>query len=337
MIDLSVIWAAVIGFGIIMYVLLDGFDLGIGILFPFIKSPADKDVMMNSIAPLWDGNETWLVLGGAGLLAAFPKAYATLLSALYLPLIFFLLGLILRGVAFEFRFKAQKHKYLWDYSFATGAFIATFMQGIVLGNFVQGLPLVNGVYTGTAYSWISPFSLFTGIALVIGYALLGSTWLIMKTEGNLQSWCNKVAKKLLWVLVFFIASISIWTPLHQPEIATRWFSWPNIIYLSPVPLHTALLTAALFWSLRTRHEIMPFICSIGLFILSYTGLAISLWPYAVPRSMTIWEAASPPSSQLFTLTGVLFLIPLILAYTLHSYWVFRGKTSDAQYYDPHNH
>lgn len=326
MIDLSVIWAAVIGFGIIMYVILDGFDLGIGILFPWVKSQAHKDIMMHSIAPLWDGNETWLVLGGAGLFAAFPRAYATVLSALYLPLILFLVGLILRGVAFEFRFKTLKHKYIWDYSFALGSILATFMQGILLGHFVEGLPFNNGRYAGTAYSWLTPFSLMTGLAMVFGYALLGATWLIMKTEDELQRWCNKIARKLIWVLLFFVVLVSLWTPMMQPEIASRWFSWPNILYLSPVPVHTVLLALGLFWSLRTRHEIMPFICSIGLFILSYTGLAISLWPYVVPRTMTIWDAASPPDSQLFTLTGVLFLLPIILAYTLHSYWVFRGKT-----------
>lgn len=331
MIDLSVIWAGVIGFGIIMYVILDGFDLGIGILFPFVKNHQHKDIMMSSIAPLWDGNETWLVMGGAGLLAAFPKAYATVLSALYLPLILFLFGLILRGVAFEFRFKAVKYKYIWDYSFAVGSILATFMQGMVLGLFVEGLPFVAGKYAGTAYSWLTPFSIMTGLALLAGYSLLGATWLIMKTEGDLQSWCNRTARKLLFIVMAFILVVSLWTPLMQPAIAARWFSWPNILYFSPVPLHTGLLLLGLYWSLRSRHEIMPFLCSIGLFVLSYTGLAISLWPYVVPRVMTIWEAASPPDSQLFTLTGVLFLIPLILGYTLHSYWVFRGKTQGETY------
>ncbi len=332
-VDTSVIWAAVIGFGLIMYVILDGFDLGIGILFPFVHSHEQKDMMMNSIAPLWDGNETWLVLGGAGLFAAFPKAYAIVLSALYLPLILFLMGLILRGVAFEFRFKATRHRYLWDWSFAGGAFLATFMQGMVLGHFVEGLPVVDGKYMGGAYGWLTPFSVMSGLALVCGYALLGATWLIMKTEQSLQLWCYKVASRLMWLLLLFILAVSLWTPLTQPAIAERWFSWPNILYFIPVPVHTTLLSIALFWSLRAKREYLPFICSIGLFILCYTGFVISIWPYAVPRAITIWQAASPPASQLFTLTGVLFLIPIILAYTLHAYWVFRGKvTSDSHYH-----
>lgn len=332
--DLSLAWAAIIGFGIIMYVILDGFDLGIGLLFFLVKKPEHKDVMMNSIAPLWDGNETWLVLGGAGLFAAFPKAYATILPALYLPLIFFLFGLILRGIAFEFRFKAIRTQWIWDLSFAFGAILATFMQGIVLGRFIEGFPIMDGKYIGTTFAWFTPFSIMAGIALICGYALLGATWLIIKTENELQEWCRKKAFLFMFLTVFFIVLVSIWTPIAQPAIAERWFSWPNIIYLSPVPVYTGVLAVTLFWSLIKKNEYLPFISSIGLFILSYTGLAISLWPYIVPRVMTIWEAASQPESQLFTLTGVLFLIPLILIYTVHAYWVFRGKVQhkDAYYH-----
>jgi cytochrome d ubiquinol oxidase subunit II len=333
MLDLSVIWAGIIGFGVIMYVILDGFDLGVGILFPFARKSADKDTMMNSVAPLWDGNETWLVLGGVGLFAAFPKAYAMILPALYLPLILFLFGLILRGVSFEFRFKSFRRQYLWDAAFAGGSILATFMQGIVLGRFIEGFPIVDGKYIGETFSWLSPFSILTGFGLLAGYALLGSTWLIVKTEGKLQEWCRRLALKLMFVLLGFIALVSAWTPLAYPVIAARWFDWPNILYFSPVPLHTVLLAIGLFWGLRRKAEYLPFLCSIGLFILSYTGLAISLWPYIVPRVMTIQEAASPPSSQLFVLTGVLFLLPVILAYTVHTYWVFRGKTSAG--YDHH--
>lgn len=332
LIDLSVIWAAIIGFGIIMYVILDGFDLGIGILFPFVKNKTDKDSMMNSIAPLWDGNETWLVLGGAALFAAFPKAYAVILPALYLPFILFLVGLILRGVAFEFRFKATQHQYLWDWSFAAGSILATFMQGIVLGRFVEGFPIVDGKYMGTAYSWVTAFSVMTGVGLLCGYALLGATWLIIKTEGKLQMWCNKIAHYLMFGLLFFIGLVSLWTPIAQPAIGDRWFSYPNILYFSPVPIHTFLLSLALFWSLRCKKEVLPFLCTIGLFILSYVGLAISLWPYIVPRVMTLWQAAADPASQLFTLVGVLFLLPFILAYTAHAYWVFRGKVSMQEHY-----
>lgn len=330
--DLSLAWAAIIGFGVIMYVILDGFDLGIGILFFFVKKSAHKDVMMNSIAPVWDGNETWLVLGGAGLFAAFPKAYAVILPALYLPIMFFLLGLILRGISFEFRFKATHRQWVWDFSFAFGALLATFMQGIVLGRFVEGFPIVAGKYIGTAYAWLTPFSMMTGIALICGYALLGATWLIIKVEGELQAWCRQKALWLMFLTLFFIGIVSLWTPLKEPAIAARWFSWPNIIYLSPVPVYTVVIAATLFWSLIKKADYLPFICSIGLFLLAYLGLGISLWPYIVPRVMTIWEAASPPESQLFILTGVLFLIPLILIYTIHAYWVFRGKVKSHDAY-----
>jgi cytochrome bd ubiquinol oxidase subunit II len=323
--DLPLIWAGIIGFGVLMYVLLDGFDLGIGILFPFIKAQKHKDVMMQSIAPIWDGNETWLVLGGVGLFSAFPKAYSTILPALYLPLVLFLLGLILRGVSFEFRFKATRLRRLWDWTFAGGAILATFMQGIVLGRFIQGFPIVDGRYAGKSFDWLTPFSVVTGIGLIMGYALLGATWLIIKTEGELQEWCRRAALRLMFAVLFFIGVISLWTPLLQPAIAERWFSLPNILYFLPVPVHTCVLALTLFVSLRKRWEYMPFIASVGLFFLSYTGLAISLWPYIVPRVMTIWQAASPPESQLFVLTGVLLLMPFVLAYTIHSYWVFRGK------------
>lgn len=330
--DLPLIWTAIIGFGIWMYVLLDGFDLGIGILFPFAKTSEHKDVMMNSIAPLWDGNETWLVLGGAALFAAFPKAYAMILPALYLPLILFLFGLILRGIAFEFRFKETKRQYIWDWSFAAGAILATFMQGIVLGCFIEGLPIVDGHYIGRGFDWLTPFSVMSGCGLIAGHALLGATWLVMKTEGELQEWCRKMALRLMFFVLGFIVLVSVWTPLTHPFIAQRWFSFPNILYLAPVPVHTAGVAMVLYLSLHRKHEYLPFLCSIGLFFLSYTGLAISLWPYIVPRVMTIWEAASPPESQLFTLTGVLLLIPVVLAYTVHSYWVFRGKVSKGEGY-----
>jgi cytochrome d ubiquinol oxidase subunit II len=329
---LPLIWAMIIGFGIVMYVLLDGFDLGIGILFLFNKKAEHRDIMMNSIAPLWDGNETWLVLGGMGLLAAFPKAYAMILPALYLPLIFFLFGLILRGVAFEFRFKATKHQYIWDWSFAAGAILATFMQGIVLGRFVEGFPMVDGKYIGTINAWFTPFSITTSLGLLTGYGLLGATWLIVKTEGELQEWCRKITWWLAAGTLLFIVIVSIWTPLAQPAIAQRWFAWPNLLYLSPIPFYTGMAAIALFWSLWKKHEYMPFISSIGLFLLAFFGLGISIWPYIVPRVMTIWKAASPPNSQLFILTGALFLIPMILAYTVHAYWIFRGKVKTEDYY-----
>jgi cytochrome bd-type quinol oxidase subunit 2 len=329
-VDLSIIWALIIGFSVMMYVLLDGFDLGVGILFLFVKKSSQRSIFLRSITPVWDGNETWLVLGGSSLLAAFPMAYAFILSAFYLPIILFLIGLILRGIAIEFHPKESKIQYLWDYSFAGGSFLATFMQGIILGRFVEGFAIDNGEIIGQSLNWWTPFSVMTGCGLIVGYALLGSTWLIMKTHGLLQEWCRSTALKLMFLMLIFIITVSIWTPIASPEIAQRWFSYPNILYFMPVPLHTAITAIILYFSLRSGREYLPFICSIGLFFLSYTGLVISLWPYIVPRVLTIWQAASAYESQLFTLIGVLFLLPIILLYTVHSYWVFRGKVGSEE-------
>lgn len=324
---LTLVWFGIIAFGVIMYVLMDGFVLGIGILSRWTDSEDQRDIMMNSVAPIWDGNETWLVLGGASLLAAFPIAYSVILSALYLPLLFMLIALIFRGVAFEFRFKAEKSKYLWNIAFFGGSVLATFAQGVVLGALVQGIEVTNRQYAGGTFDWLNPFSLVVGIALISGYALLGSTWLIIKTEGELQDRAYRISVRLTMVVVGFIALISIWVPFLDPEIAERWFSWPNIALLSPVPLLVALLAYGLYQAEQKRLTYRPFILSIGLFLLSYLGLAISIWPSIIPPDISIWEAASPPESQLFLLVGMLFLIPVILVYTAWSYWVFRGKVT----------
>jgi len=325
--DLPLIWAGIIAFGVFMYVLMDGFDLGVGILFPLAPSDAGRDAMMNSVAPVWDGNETWLVLGGAGLLAAFPLAYAVILPALYLPVILMLIALIFRGVAFEFRFKANRSRWLWDSAFNGGSLVATFAQGIVLGAFIQGFEVSGRDYAGGPFAWLTPFSLLCGVALISGYALLGSTWLIMKTEGELQDWAYRLTLPLLAAVLVFVGVVSIWTPLMSSEIAQRWFSWPNIAYLSPVPLATALVTLTLYRAVARRAEVLPFLMAMTLFLLSYAGLGISLWPNVVPPDISIWEAASPPETQVFLLVGVVFLLPLILSYTAYSYYVFRGKAS----------
>ncbi|HEX5126972.1 MAG TPA: cytochrome d ubiquinol oxidase subunit II, partial [Rhodocyclaceae bacterium] len=325
-IDLSLLWAIIILFGIMMYVIMDGFDLGIGILFPFLPQREDRDVMMNTVAPIWDGNETWLVLGGAGLMAAFPLAYSIILSAFYLPLMLMLLGLVFRGVAFEFRFRSTNNKRnIWDAAFAGGSITATFFQGVTLGGFVDGIPVRDGAYAGGALAWITPFALFTGLGLVAAYALLGSTWLIMKTEGALQARMRQLAKYLCWILLAVIAIISIWTPLSHTAIAERWFSFPNLILFSPVPI---LVCVAAYWLLRTvgnGAHTAPFLLTLALIFLGYSGLGISLWPNIVPPSMSIWQAAGPPQSQGFALVGALFVIPIILAYTAFGYWIFRGK------------
>ncbi|OJV13522.1 MAG: cytochrome d ubiquinol oxidase subunit II [Alphaproteobacteria bacterium 33-17] len=328
---LPIIWSIIIGIGVVIYVILDGFDLGIGILFPFIEHDEHKDMMMNSIAPLWDGNETWLILGGAALFGAFPVAYSVILPAMYIPLTIFLVGIILRGVAFEFRFKSHSSKLVWDYMFAAGSTIMTFGQGIVLGTFVQGMKIENLEYVGGSFDWLSTFSVFCGFALVCGYALLGSTWIIMKTDGELQAEMRAKSKKLSMVLFVSIGIISLWTPLMQDDIAKRWFSIPNFLFLAPVPLITLFVAYNLVTSLD-KGESKPFFMTILLFIMSYLGLAISIWPYVVPRGITIWEAASPVDSQLFTLVGTLIILPFILFYTYKVYMVFRGKVKIGEGY-----
>jgi cytochrome d ubiquinol oxidase subunit II len=331
-IDLTLIWAGIIAFAVFMYVLMDGFDLGVGILFPFAPREADRDTMMNSVAPFWDGNETWLVLGGGGLLAAFPLAYAIILPALYLPLLIMLIALIFRGVAFEFRFKANTSKHLWDKSFHYGSLTATFTQGVALGAFIQGFEVQGRDYVGGPFAWASWFSLITGLGLIAGYALLAAGWLILKTDGALQAWAYKLAKPLLLAVLGFIAVVSIATPLAKPDIAARWFSWPNIALLSPVPLITLALAIGIWRALEARREKRPFVFTMGLFALSYLGLAISLWPKVVPPDITIWQAAAARESQIFMLVGASVLIPIMLAYIAYNYWVFRGKVRGEGYH-----
>ena len=332
-IDLALIWAVIILFSIMMYVVMDGFDLGIGILYPFFKDKDERDVMMNTVAPVWDGNETWLVLGGAGLMAAFPQAYAVVLSAFYLPLIFMLMGLIFRGVAFEFRFKAREHeRHFWDKAFIGGSVVATFFQGVTLGAYIQGVPVLNRAYAGGALDWVSGFSLFTGAGLVVAYALLGSTWLIMKTDGALQDRAYAITRKLVWVLLAVIAAISVWTPLTHAAIASRWFSLPNLFWFAPVPLLVLASAWLLQRSVGLKHQARPFLYTLALVFLGYSGLGISLWPNIIPPSISIWQAASPPQSLGFTLVGALLIIPVILAYTVWAYYVFRGKVSHGDGY-----
>jgi len=331
-IDLPLVWAAIIAFAVFMYVVMDGFDLGIGILFPAFRAEADRDTMMNSVAPVWDGNETWLVLGGGGLMAAFPLAYATILPALYLPLILMLVGLIFRGIAFEFRFKAERHRYLWDASFVAGSLLATFAQGIALGAFIQGFHVEGRSFAGGPFDWLTPFSLFAGLALIAGYATLGCAWLILKTEGALQNRAWALMRPLGLALLAAIAVVSGWTPLAHPEIAARWFTVPNIFYLWPVPLAVAALALALWRAVATHRERAPFPLTLALFALGYIGLGISLWPNVVPPRISIWEAASAPATQSFMLYGVAVLVPLILGYTAYSYRVFRGKVTGASYH-----
>ncbi|MBN9041929.1 MAG: cytochrome d ubiquinol oxidase subunit II [Rhizobiales bacterium 62-47] len=325
LIDIPMIWAFIIAFAVFVYVVMDGFDLGLGMLFPLFPHKRDRDVMMNSVAPVWDGNETWLVLGGGGLFAAFPLAYAVLMPALYTPMIAMLIGLVFRGVAFEFRWRSQRERNRWDVAFAGGSLLAALAQGIALGAILQGVHVEGRAYAGGWWDWLTPFSVLTGIALVIGYALLGATWLVMKTTGDLREKAYHLSWWLLFAMLAAIGTVSLATPFLDVEYARRWFTWPNILFTAPVPIAVAAVTALLLRSLALRQDYRPFFLALALFALSYAGLGISMYPYIVPRSITIWQGAAPHNSQVFMLVGVAVLVPIILAYTAWAYWVFRGK------------
>ncbi|MEH6421253.1 cytochrome d ubiquinol oxidase subunit II [Pseudomonas sp. CGJS7] len=322
---LPVIWFGVIGFGVLMYVLLDGFVLGLGILAPFAEDEQQLDHMMNTAAPIWDGNETWLVLGGVGLLTAFPKAYSLVLSALYLPVLLMLIALVFRGVAFEFRFKAKRAKSAWGAAFALGSLFCAFAQGVILGAIVEGMPMQEGKYVGGVFDWFSPFSMLTGAAVVFGYALLGSTWLILKTEGRMQAVARTLARPLVLVVAVFIGLVSAWLPFLDSRIMARWFEGGNFYWLFPVPL-LVIANAWVLWRsvMREGRDGHPFLYALGFFVLGFIGLVAGIWPNIVP-GLSIWEAASPTSSQRFVLVGLVVLLPAILGYTYWSYRVFSGK------------
>ncbi len=332
-IDLATVWAFIIAFAVFVYVVMDGFDLGLGVLFPLFPNKSDRDVIMNSVAPVWDGNETWLVLGGGGLMAAFPLAYAVLMPALYTPMVAMLIGLIFRGVAFEFRWRTtQSERNRWDIAFAGGSLLATLAQGVALGAILQGVHVEGRHYAGGWWDWLTPFSILTGLALVVGYALLGATWLVMKTEGDLRDRCYGLSWYLLFGMLGAIGAVSIATPFLHVQYAQRWFAWPDVILTAPVPIAVAAVTVMLLRSLANRQDYRPFFLSLALFALSYAGLGISMYPYIVPQSITIWQAASPETSQIFMLFGVAVLVPLILGYTAWAYWVFRGKVQPGSGY-----
>ena len=330
--DLPTLLGLAVALSVIMYVVMDGFDLGVGILFMFSPGDTDRDLMMNSIAPFWDGNETWLVLGGTLLIAAFPLAYATLLPAFYIPVATMLFALIFRGTAFEFRFRASRFRWLWDLAFSGGSALAGFCQGVILGAFIDGIRVENGSFAGGTFDFASPFSVVCGFGLLAGYALLGATWLILRTEGTTASYGRTTSRIALWATLVFIAAVSIWTPLAHSEIAQRWFRWPNIGWLSPVPIATGLVAYGIWRSVSGPHEGRPFLLSIALFLLGFLGLGISVWPYAVPYHATLWEAASSPPTLAFVGLGVVVIVPIVLGYMSFVHWVFRGKIgADAGY------
>lgn len=332
MLDLPLIWAGLLSLGVFIYVALDGFDLGVGILFPFLKADADRDVAMNTVAPVWDGNETWLILGGGGLFAAFPLAYAIVMPALYAPFIVMLLALVFRGVAFEYRWRDKEHERIWDASFVFGSVVATFMQGIVLGTFVQGIEVSGRAYAGGWWDWFTPFTVMTGLALCFGYALLGAGWLVLKTEGHLRDQAYRLATLTGLITFVFVGIVSVWTPLLSPEIFERWFSEAHIYYLAPIPLLTAAIAGLVAWGIWKRIDTLIYPSTIALLGLCFVGLGVGLTPYIVPRAVTIHEAAAPDSSLLFMLVGALIMLPLILGYTGYSYWIFRGKVRPEEGY-----
>lgn len=331
-VDTTILFAAVLGAAIFLYVLLDGFDLGLGILFPGAPSDRARDTMMATVAPVWDGNETWLVLGGGGLLAGFPLAYAILMPAFYLPVIVMLLALIFRGVAFEFRFKAHKSRFLWDKAFHWGSLVAALMQGAILGAFVDGIEVEDRAFAGGSFDWVTPFSVFTAIAVATGYALLGATWTIWRTRGELQEWAFRIAGRIAVVVVLFMAIVSVWMPVIEPAVAERWFARPNFYYLAPIPAVAVLAALGLNVAIHRRRELAPFLLALLMFATGYAGLAVSLWPYAVPHAVTLQEASADPASQAFLLVGIAVLLPIILGYTAYAYWVFRGKVDPDEGY-----
>jgi cytochrome bd ubiquinol oxidase subunit II len=330
--DLPLIWFGLIGTAIFLYVLLDGFDLGVGVLFPFAPTDQCRDRMMNSIAPFWDANETWLVLGGGGLFAAFPLAYAILMPALYIPVIFMLLGLIFRGVAFEFRFKATKSRRLWDYSFHFGSLLTAVMQGIILGAFVRGFEVNGRSFAGGSFDWLNAYSLMTGVALVFGYALLGATWLVMKTDGVTQEWARRSASYVLAYVGLFLVIVSISMPMMNTDVKTLWFSLPTFFYLLPLPLLTAGFVLLIWRDLQRHRDYRPFFLSVGVFLPASTGLVISLWPWLVPFRVTFRQAAAAGSSQSLLLVGTVIMLPVVLTYTAFCYYLFRGKASHESAY-----
>jgi len=329
---LTAIWAGIVAFAVFTYVVLDGFDLGIGILFPLLGHESERGTAMNSVAPVWDGNETWLVLGGGGLMAAFPLAYAVVMPAIYTPLIAMLLGLVFRGVAFEFRWRAVSGRRYWDFAFSTGSTVAALAQGIALGTVLQGVAVADRAYSGGWWDWLTPFTILCGLSLACGYAALGACWLHLKTEGSLHGRARRLALIAGVGLVVSMAAVSIATPFLDGAYFHRWLAWPNVLWTGTVPFLVAMTTAGYFLTLARGRELAPFLLALVLFLLNFIGLAISMFPYIVPHSISIWDAAAPANTQSFMLVGALILVPVILTYTGYSYWIFRGKVRAGGYH-----
>ncbi|MDC8754477.1 cytochrome d ubiquinol oxidase subunit II [Erythrobacter sp. sf7] len=330
--DLTVIWAFIIAFAVFAYVVMDGFDLGIGILFPTFAAGRERDRAMNSIAPVWDGNETWLVLGGGGLFAAFPLAYAVILPATYPLIIAMLLGLVFRGVAFEYRWRDPAHQKFWDMAFTGGSFVAALAQGMTLGALLQGIEVEGRAYAGSWWDWLTPYTLLTGLGTVAGYALLGSTWLIWKLDGEEQAHARKLAIRWGAATIVLMGAVSLYNISLNADYAARWLTAPEIYWVAPVPILTGIVAISMLRAILKERNSKPFWLGIALFFLGMSGLGVTIWPYAVPEALTIWDAAAPERSQIFMLVGVALTLPLIIGYTAWAYWVFRGKVADEGYH-----
>ncbi|HEX7711986.1 MAG TPA: cytochrome d ubiquinol oxidase subunit II [Sphingomonadaceae bacterium] len=330
--DLTAVWAFIIAFAVFAYVVMDGFDLGIGILFPSITVGQGRNRAMNSIAPVWDGNETWLVMGGGGMLAAFPLAYAVILPATYPLIVAMLLGLVFRGVAFEFRHRDERHRAFWDLAFFGGSLAAALSQGMILGALVQGVHVTGRAYSGSWWDWLTPYTLLTGLGVVAGYALIGACWLVWKLEGEVQDKAYRLAMRAAIATLVLMGAVSAYNLTLLPQYRERWLEMPNILFASQVPLLTVMIAGFLFYGLKKRWELAPFVLSLALFGLGMAGIGVTIWPYVVPGALTIWEAATSARSQWFMLVGVIVTVPLILGYTGWSYWVFRGKVGNEGYH-----
>ncbi len=328
---LVTVWSSLIALAIILYVILDGFSLGVALLFPTARDEEERDLLMASIAPVWDANQTWIVFGGGALFVAFPMVYGVLFSALYVPLLTFIFGLIFRGVALEFRANATR-KGPWNRAFFYGSLTAVMAQGLTLGGIISGIRVAGDRFAGGALDWLNPFSVMVGIALISGYLLLGSTYLIIKTTGPVQDRAYRQALRSGMVVLGFQVLVTFWTPLHYPTVLTRWFSSPTVYFIWTFPTLGLIAFYGLTRSLKARREVLPFFCTVVLFFAGYLGLAASLYPYALPPSITFQEAVAQSETLRFTLWGGLIVLPLVLAYMVYSYIVFRGKVGREKYY-----
>ena len=329
--DLITLWACLLALAILLYVVLDGFSLGIALLFQAARDEEERDTMINSIAPVWDANQTWLVFGGGALFVAFPMIYGVLFSALYIPLLTFIFGLIFRGVTFEFRANATR-KGPWNTAFFLGSLVAVIAQGLTLGGILSGTEVVGGQFAGGPFDWLTPFSVTVSLALIAGYILLGSTYLLVKTEGPVQERAYSKAFRAAWVVLLFQILVTIWTPFHYPSALTNWIHPPRIYFIWVFPLVGLLAFYGLVQSLKARREVLPFVFSSVFFFAGYLGLIASIYPYAIPPSITFQEAAAQQETLRFTLWGVILVLPLVLGYTVYSYVVFRGKVRKEGYY-----